>query len=73
MARVASRVTGLAVGTASLLVAALGIVRMSSSTASEWLDERELLLGVMVVAIVLFGSLLAVRLGATSKPEDLRN
>jgi high-affinity nickel-transport protein len=72
-ARIASRAMGTAVGLASLLVAALGIARMASGTAGEWLDERELLLGVLVIAIVLTGSLFAARLGTgpRSKVETI--
>jgi high-affinity nickel-transport protein len=68
-ARIASRVMGTAVGLASLLVATFGIARLASGAAGEWLDERELLLGFTVVAIVLAGSLFAARLDASAQSK----
>ena len=60
-ARIASRVMGLGVGAASLLIAAVGMVRQASSTADEWLNARELLLGSAVIATVLVAFLIARR------------
>ena len=63
-ARIASRVMGLGVGGASLLIAAIGILRRTSESASEWLDDREVLLGTAVIVIVLFAFVVALRLVA---------
>jgi high-affinity nickel-transport protein len=53
LARVASRVMGLAVGSVSLLVAALGAARLLAPAFAAWTEGRELVLGASVVGIVL--------------------
>lgn len=60
-ARIASRMMGLGIGAASLLIAAVGVVRQSSSTASDWLDGRELILSGAVIAMVGCAFLVALR------------
>jgi high-affinity nickel-transport protein len=52
LARVASRVMGLAVGSVSLLVAGLGAARLFTPTLVAWAEGREALLGATVVALV---------------------
>ena len=52
LARVASRVMGLAVGLSSLAVAALGIARFALPGFGAWSEGRELEFGVGVVALV---------------------
>jgi high-affinity nickel-transport protein len=53
LARVASRVMGLAVGSVSLLVAAFGAARLLAPRFAEWTEGRELAFGAAVVLIVL--------------------
>jgi len=53
LARVASRVMGLAVGGVSLLVAAVGASRLAAPAFAAWTEGRELTLGAAVVAAVL--------------------
>jgi len=71
-ARIASRVMGLGVGAASLLIAAVGIVRQVSSAANDWLDARELLLGSAVIATVLTAFVIALRLAADRQPHAVQ-
>lgn len=68
-ARIASRVMGLGVGAASLLVAAVGVVRQVSSTANEWFDARDLPLGSAVIGVVLVTFVLALRLAGDRHPR----
>ena len=63
-ARIASRTMGLGVGAASLLIAAVGVLRQTSRHADQWLEDRELLLGVAVVAIVLLAFVVSLRLAS---------
>jgi high-affinity nickel-transport protein len=53
LARVASRVMGLAVGSVSLLVAAFGAARLLAPRFAEWTEGRELVFGASVVLVVL--------------------
>jgi high-affinity nickel-transport protein len=53
LARVASRVMGLAVGSVSLLVAAFGAARLLAPRFAEWTEGRELAFGASVVLAVL--------------------
>jgi len=55
LARVASRVMGLAVGATSLLIAAVGASRLAAPAFAAWSDGRELTLGGAVVVVVLAG------------------
>ena len=66
LARVASRVMGLAVGSVSLLVAGIGAGRLAAPAFARWADGRELLLGAAVVAIVLVSYILGRRLAGAS-------
>ncbi|MBS0395246.1 MAG: nickel transporter, partial [Proteobacteria bacterium] len=49
LARVASRVMGLAVGVSSLAVAALAVARVAAPRLTAWVEGRELLVGAAVV------------------------
>lgn len=60
VAALASRVMGLAVAGVSLLVAALGIARWASPAFEDWTEGRELAFGLMVLAVVSAGYLLAL-------------
>ncbi len=62
LARVASRVMGLAVGSVSLLVAAVGAGRLAAPAFARWADGRELLLGGIVAGAVLASFLIACQL-----------
>jgi high-affinity nickel-transport protein len=62
LARVASRVMGLAVGSVSLLVAVVGAGRLAAPAFARWTDGREVLLGTAVVGIVLASFLIGRRL-----------
>jgi high-affinity nickel-transport protein len=53
----ASRIMGLGVGGASLLIATAGALRLASPAADRWLDDRAWLLSVAVFAIVLLAFL----------------
>jgi nickel/cobalt transporter (NiCoT) family protein len=72
LARVASRVMGLAVGGVSLLIAALSAAKLLLPKLHAWTEERELWFGLAVVAIVLAGYLaaraVAARRGASTDP-----
>jgi high-affinity nickel-transport protein len=57
LARVASRVMGLAVGVSSLAVAALGVGRYLAPAFAAWSEGRELAFGGAVVAVVCAGFL----------------
>ena len=52
LARVASRVMGLAVGGVSLLVALLGAARLAAPAFAAWSEGRELVFGAAVIGIV---------------------
>ncbi len=71
LARVASRVMGLAVGLSSLAVAALGIARYAAPGFAAWSEGRELEFGVGVVALVC-GSFVAGRWLARRRPAVAR-
>ena len=62
LARVASRVMGLSVGSVSLLMAGIGSARLAAPAFARWTDGREILLGAAVVIVVLVSFLLARRL-----------
>jgi len=62
MARIASRVTGLVVGSISLLAAAFGVVRLTLPAVDAWSEGKELILGVGVIAVIAASFLLVVRL-----------
>jgi nickel/cobalt transporter (NiCoT) family protein len=70
LARVASRVMGLAVGSVSLLVAGIGAARLAAPAFARWTDEREILLGALVVAVVLTSFLVARRLAGRSSATE---
>lgn len=53
LARVASRVMGVAVGSVSLLVAAFGAARLLAPAFEQWTEGRELAFGAGVCAVVL--------------------
>ena len=65
MARVASRVMGLAVGGVSLLVALLGATRLAAPAFAAWSEGRELAFGAAVIGVAtlsfLYGRALARR------------
>lgn len=73
LARVASRVMGIAVGSVSLLVAALGAARLLAPSFERWTEGRELAFGAGVVAVVLasfvLGAWLARRTGFAADPS----
>jgi high-affinity nickel-transport protein len=76
-ARIASRVMGVAVGTLSLAVAALGAWRYGSPSAVQWLEGRELALGIGLLGAVLVAFLLALvasrrAIAGTPVPGGLR-
>jgi len=52
LARIASRVMGLVVGSLSLLVAGLALARLGSPALDQWSEGEELALGLAVVAVV---------------------
>ncbi len=68
-ARVASRVMGLVVAGLSLMVGAFGVAKYFFPVVAERSEGRELLFGVMVVAVVAGSFLLALRLAAR-QPEE---
>jgi high-affinity nickel-transport protein len=68
LARVASRVMGLAVGSVSLLVAAFGAARLLAPRFAEWTEGRELAFGASVVAIVLLSFALGRWLAGRTPP-----
>jgi high-affinity nickel-transport protein len=68
LACIASRVMSLAVSAVSLLVAALGAVKLVSPSFDQWTDGRELAFGGAVVGMVGAGFVLAVAL-ARAKPR----
>ena len=69
LARVASRVMGLAVGGVSLLVAGFAFAKLALPTVDAWSQGKELLFGIAVVLVILVSYLLGRRLalGDTSK------
>jgi high-affinity nickel-transport protein len=66
-ARIATRVMGLSVAGLSLCVAALGAAKLVSTGVGEWLDGRELEIGLAVVAAVAASFALAVLLSRPVK------
>ncbi len=52
LACIASRVMGLAVSGVSLLVAGFGAAKLISPSLDQWSDGKELLFGVVVVAVI---------------------
>jgi nickel/cobalt transporter (NiCoT) family protein len=72
LAVVASRTMTLAVACVSLLVAAIGAARMASSRINGWLEGRELLIGLSVVALIALSYVLACRTGAPRAATPLR-
>ena len=62
VALIASRVMALVVSGISLLVAAFGAARLLSPTVDAWGDGKELLFGAMLVALIAFSYVFAVRL-----------
>lgn len=66
-ARIATRVMGLAVAGLSLSVAGLGAAKLLSTGVDEWLDGRELEIGLAVVTAVAASFLLAVLLSRPVK------
>ncbi len=62
VARIASRVMGLVVAGVSLLVAGFGAARFFSPAIDGWSDGKELVFGALLVAIIAFSYLFAVRL-----------
>ncbi|HXQ30361.1 MAG TPA: nickel transporter [Steroidobacteraceae bacterium] len=53
LARIASRVMGLAVGSVSLMVAAVGVARLAAPSFARWSEGHELAFGALVVGLVL--------------------
>jgi high-affinity nickel-transport protein len=62
VARIASRVMGIAVSTVSLLVAAFGVMKLALPGVDAWSDGKEMFLGAAVVAVIAGSFLFAVRL-----------
>lgn len=62
LARVASRVMGLAVGGVSLLVAGFAFAKLALPTVDEWSQGKELFFGIAVVLVILVSYLLGRRL-----------
>ena len=62
VALVASRVMGLVVSGVSLLVAAFGAAKLLSPTVEAWSDGKELLFGLLLIALIAFSFVAAVRL-----------
>jgi high-affinity nickel-transport protein len=62
IALIASRVMGLVVSAVSLLVAAFGAAKLLSPAVDAWSDGKELLFGVILVAIIGLSFVAAVRL-----------
>jgi high-affinity nickel-transport protein len=62
VARIASRVMGLAVSTVSLLVAGFGVLKLALPGVDAWSEGKELILGTTVVATIAASFLLAIRL-----------
>lgn len=62
VALIASRVMGLVVSGISLLVAAFGVAKLFSPAVDAWSEGKELGFGFMLVAIIAFSFLAAVRL-----------
>lgn len=73
LARIASRVMGLAVGGVSLLVAALGTVHLLAPRFAAWSEGREFALGAAVTGVLLASFLCAVALArrASAAPGAL--
>lgn len=67
-ARVASRVMGLGVASASLLVAALGATRQLWPAADAWADGKELATGAVVIVLVLSTFVVGQRLARQRAP-----
>ncbi len=65
VARLASRIMALAVGSMSLLVAAYGMARITLPAVEAWGEGKELLLGGGVIACLLVSFLAALRLART--------
>jgi len=61
-ARVASRVMGVAVGSASLMIAGVGLARQILPIVDTWLEGREMALGGSVVGLMLCAFVLGQRL-----------
>jgi len=68
LAVVASRTMTLAVAGVSLLVAALGVARLASSWVDGWLEGKELLVGLAVVAVISLAYLAACAGAARLRP-----
>lgn len=62
VALVASRVMGLVVSGISLLVAAFGAAKLLSPAVEAWSDGKELLFGFLLIALIAFSFVAAVRL-----------
>ena len=72
LARVASRVMGLAIAVVSLLVAAFGAARMALSSVDGWSDGHELAFGIVVVGMLAAGYLLARALAVSARAQSGR-
>jgi uncharacterized membrane protein YidH (DUF202 family) len=59
-AHVASRVMGITVGALSLAIAALGAWRYASPAAAQWLEGRELAIGVGLLGVLAAAFVLAL-------------
>ncbi|MDD3763788.1 MAG: nickel transporter [Nevskiales bacterium] len=64
MARIASRVMGLAIAAVSLCVAGLGLARQLSPWVAQWSEGKELLFGALVVVAILNSFWVGSRLAA---------
>ncbi|WP_248679671.1 HoxN/HupN/NixA family nickel/cobalt transporter [Sinimarinibacterium sp. CAU 1509] len=64
LARIASRVMGLAVASVCLCVATFGILRQLSPLIRQWSEGKELVFGAAVVGLILYSFWLARRLAA---------
>lgn len=71
LARLASRVMGLAVGSLSLLVAALGAARLAAPGFADWSAGREPVFGALVIGVVL-ASFVAGKGLARREPAPVR-
>jgi high-affinity nickel-transport protein len=72
LARIASRVMGLAVGGASLLVAAFTLARLGWPALDAWTEGRELGLGAALIALVASSFLVARRLAPAPRAAPQR-
>ncbi|HRE16500.1 MAG TPA: nickel transporter [Rhodocyclaceae bacterium] len=62
VARIASRVMGLVVAGISLIVAAFGLAKLLSPLVDHWSEDKELIFGMLLLAIIVIGYFTALRL-----------